>query len=232
MAEKNADDLMHQGGDINTFGDKSTLDADLQSRYELNITTLKEQILMLDTEKVKLMELLEQRNRKIELLEEDLRGGPMPYEMGREKKINELETRNGELKQQLWVSESELESIKNTVMELQMALQLAYEATAVAEKQTQDVLLTLATRVDNNQNDDGVVNVVNDSSTPTPIPQTSIITSEAELSAWQEVSNSVSAMFSGIGADESIEVLRSPVLESSEFSFTEQVRIYVILYSS
>jgi predicted nucleic acid-binding Zn-ribbon protein len=46
------------------------------------VVALKESILRLDAEKVDLEKTLQQRDKKIELLEENLRG-PVPYEMGR-----------------------------------------------------------------------------------------------------------------------------------------------------
>ena len=46
------------------------------------VVSLKENILRLDTEKIDLEKILHQRDKKIELLEENLRG-PVPYEMGR-----------------------------------------------------------------------------------------------------------------------------------------------------
>ena len=80
-----------------------------KAEYEQTIVALKGNILQLDTERDALQNLLTQREKKIELLEEDLRG-PVPYEMGREKRIVDLESRNAELKQQLWLAESEIES--------------------------------------------------------------------------------------------------------------------------
>ena len=53
-----------------------------KAEFEQTIVALKGNILQLDTERDALQNLLTQREKKIELLEEDLRG-PVPYEMGR-----------------------------------------------------------------------------------------------------------------------------------------------------
>ena len=50
--------------------------------FDHSMSGLKENILRLDSEKAVLENLLLQREKKIELLEEDLRG-PVPFEMGR-----------------------------------------------------------------------------------------------------------------------------------------------------
>ena len=50
--------------------------------FDHSMSGLKENILRLDSEKATLENLLLQREKKIELLEEDLRG-PVPFEMGR-----------------------------------------------------------------------------------------------------------------------------------------------------
>ena len=50
--------------------------------FDHSVLGLKENILRLDSEKATLENLLLQREKKIELLEEDLRG-PVPFEMGR-----------------------------------------------------------------------------------------------------------------------------------------------------
>ena len=50
--------------------------------FDHSVLALKENILRLDSEKATLENILLQREKKIELLEEDLRG-PVPFEMGR-----------------------------------------------------------------------------------------------------------------------------------------------------
>jgi hypothetical protein len=82
--------------------------------HEGFILKLKENILRLDSERATLTDRLEQRDRKIELLEEDLRG-PVPFEMAREKKISDLERRNADLTQQLWAAEADLQSRSSLV---------------------------------------------------------------------------------------------------------------------
>jgi chromosome segregation ATPase len=66
---------------------------ELLKRYREEIFGLKQSVVELSDERQRLKEALEQRERKIELLEEDLRG-PVPYEMTRERKITELEVRD------------------------------------------------------------------------------------------------------------------------------------------
>ena len=76
------------------------------------ILSLKESVLRLEDEKTRLRETLETRDRKIALLEDELRS-PVPGEANRERKIAELENRNAELKQQMWGREAELSDLRN-----------------------------------------------------------------------------------------------------------------------
>ena len=60
--------------------------------FDHSMSGLKENILRLDSEKAMLENLLLQREKKIELLEEDLRG-PVPFEMGRYSHVQYVHTR-------------------------------------------------------------------------------------------------------------------------------------------
>ena len=89
---------------------------DLQMKYlhqssgsSDEILGLKQSILQLDTERNQLKDILKQRDKKIQLLEGELKG-PVPSEIARDKKIADLEVRNAELKQQLWQAEANISS--------------------------------------------------------------------------------------------------------------------------
>lgn len=86
-AEGNEKNKMITNGTNAHNGDHSDRNSDdnensQKAEFEQTIVALKESILQLDTERDALQNLLTQREKKIELLEEDLRG-PVPYEMGR-----------------------------------------------------------------------------------------------------------------------------------------------------
>jgi chromosome segregation ATPase len=86
----------------------------IESNNNDELITLKQSILKLDSDREKLLEDIDQRDRKIELLENEMKG-PIPFEMKREKLISELETRNSDLKQQIWELESDLEEKSNSI---------------------------------------------------------------------------------------------------------------------
>lgn len=69
--------------------------------------TLKQSVLQEHQEKKQLKEVLDQRERKIEMLLAELRAA-QPADGLAERKISDLENRNAELKQQLWEAEAEL----------------------------------------------------------------------------------------------------------------------------
>lgn len=56
--------------------------AEHSPEHSASVVSLKENILRLDSEKINLEKTLQQRDKKIELLEENLRG-PVPFELGR-----------------------------------------------------------------------------------------------------------------------------------------------------
>ena len=88
-------------------------DSEMLQHYQQQLIALKENILSLDANNQQLQADLEQRGRKIDLLEEELRGPvATTNEQGREKKMVELEQRNAELKRQLWEAEAELDQVR------------------------------------------------------------------------------------------------------------------------
>ena len=112
VAERTANELVQtnatspssvEGGD----------DSEMLQHYQQQLIALKENILGLDAKNQQLQADLDQRGRKIDLLEEELRGPVATNnEQGREKKMVELEQRNADLKRQLWEAEAELEQVK------------------------------------------------------------------------------------------------------------------------
>lgn len=86
--------------------------SDGSNNFTDEILLLKESVLRLEDEKSRLREVLDTRDRKIALLEDELRS-PMPGEANRDRKITELENRNAELKQQMWGREAELSDLRN-----------------------------------------------------------------------------------------------------------------------
>lgn len=80
------------------------------------VIELKEQIISLNNDKKKMKEDLDKANRSIKLMEEELKG-PIPFEKNRESKIADLESRNSELKKQIWQLEGELEGSKTAAFD-------------------------------------------------------------------------------------------------------------------
>ena len=73
-----------KGKDNNFENGNKNKNENENQRHLDEIVALKENVLRLDFERSNLQNVLSQREKKIELLEEDLRG-PVPYETGRYK---------------------------------------------------------------------------------------------------------------------------------------------------
>lgn len=74
--------------------------------------SLKQRILSLNDELKQNQELLQQKDRKISLLEEVMKS-PVPFEKNREKLIQELESRNADLKTNEILLKSQLQELTN-----------------------------------------------------------------------------------------------------------------------
>jgi cell division septum initiation protein DivIVA len=96
--------------------DEAPSDADKEAASE-QILKLKERIIVLHDEKKELLQTLEQRERLISMLEDELRN-PIPSsgsDTSSDQKLSQLTSRNEELTQLLWEKENELEG-KSTEM--------------------------------------------------------------------------------------------------------------------
>ena len=113
LAERSAKELL-QSNTTSSSSIGGGDDSEMLQHYQQQLIALKENILGLDAKNQQLQADFEQRGRKIDLLEEELRGPvATTNEQGREKKMVELEQRNAELKRQLWEAEAELDQVKS-----------------------------------------------------------------------------------------------------------------------
>jgi hypothetical protein len=81
--------------------------------HDDEILRLKKQILDLAEEKRLMNEAITQRDKKIELLEVEALSSSSSSQL-HEKKVTELEARNSDLKQQIWMLESEIKDLKQS----------------------------------------------------------------------------------------------------------------------